>query len=243
MLAAKQIQGLRIPLDLRTALAYLDLEGEFVIRIEGLPMDCGLTAGSQDQAMNWLIERGEIDGLEILLPRSFNDQVPVGVSIVSSETGPGGVPQVLSRFDVMLTAEGARSAFSHLEPEDRDNEKAPVRRLRKSVAKGRGKLAAKTVKRALTFGDASSTEEFVAHRSTSYLDALFQGDLSQKQGEPMEVTMGVEQRIALARSLWEGETKERLQQAQRRWEQESKSLRTRIAELEEQLQQALERDD
>jgi uncharacterized protein YukE len=59
----------------------------------------------------------------------------------------------------------------------------------------------------------------------------------------MEVTMGVEQRIALARSLWEGETKERLQQAQRRWEQESKSLRTRIAELEEQLQQALDRDD
>ena len=110
MLAAKQIQGLRIPLDLRTALAYLDLEGEFVIRIEGLPMDCGLTAGSQDQAMNWLIGRGEIDGLEILLPRSFNDQVPVGVSIVSSEAGPGGVPQVLSRFDVMLTAEGARSA-------------------------------------------------------------------------------------------------------------------------------------
>src|SRR4249920_2026279 len=93
MLATKQIQGLRIPLDLRTALAYLDLEGEFVIRIEGLPMDCGLTAGNQDQAMNWLIERGEIDGLEILLPRSFNDQVPVGVSIVSSEAGPGGVPQ------------------------------------------------------------------------------------------------------------------------------------------------------
>jgi len=243
MLAAKQIQGLRIPLDLRTALTYLDLEGEFVIRVEGLPMDCSLSAGNQDQAMNWMLERSEIDSLEILLPRSFNDQVPVGVCILSSEAGPGGTPQMLSRFDVMLTADGARSAFSHLEPEDRDNEKAPVRRLRKSVLKGRGKLAAKTIKRALTFGDKSSTEEFVAHRSTSYLDALFQGDLSQKQGEPMEVTMGVEQRIALARSLWEGETKERLQQAQRRWDQESKSLRTRIAELEEQLRLALDRDD
>jgi uncharacterized protein YukE len=243
MLAAKRIQGLRLPLDLRTPLAYLDLDGDFVIRVEGLPMDCTLSKGRQDDGMNWLLERAEIDGLEILLPASFNDQVPFGVCIESRQPGLGGVPEVLSRFDLMLTAEGARSAFSHLEPEDKDSDKIAMRRMRKSVSKGRGKLAPKTVKRALTFGDKAATEEFVAHRSTSYLDALFQGDLSQKQGEPMEVTMGVEQRIALAKSLWEGESKERMTQAQRRWEQENKSLRTRIAELEEQLRQALERDD
>lgn len=236
-IAAKGSSGLRIALDLTTAIAYLDIEAEFVIRIDGLPDDCSLTAG-RPSADGWLLNSDEIRDLAFVAPANFDDQLPLNVAIQS----PDGA-QIFSRFDLMVTSRGARSAFSHLEPEDRDGEKAPVKRMRKSVAKGRGKLVAKTVKRALTFGDNSATEEFVAHRSASYLDALFHGDLSQKQGEPMEVTMGVEQRIALARSLWEGEAKDMLTRAKQQWEQEGKSLRARIAELEDQLKQALELDD
>ena len=236
-IAAKGSPGLRIALDLATAIAYLDIEADFVIRIDGLPDDCSLNAG-RPSAEGWLLNRDEIRDLAFVAPANFDDQLPLNVAILS----PDGT-LIFSRFDLMVTARGARSAFSHLEPEDRDGEKAPVKRMRKSVAKGRGKLAAKTIKRALTFGDTGATEEFVAHRSASYLDALFHGDLSQKQGEPMEVTMGVEQRIALARSLWEGEAKDMMTRAKQQWEQESKSLRARIAELEQQLKQALELDD
>jgi hypothetical protein len=236
-IAAKGAPGLRIALDLTTAIAYLDIEADFVIRIDGLPDDCSLNAGRLSTD-GWMLNRDEIRDLAFIAPASFDDQLPLNVAIQSTDG-----TLIFSRFDLLVTARGARSAFSHLEPEDRDGEKAPVRRMRKSVAKGRGKLAAKTIKRALTFGDNGATEEFVAHRSASYLDALFHGDLSQKQGEPMEVTMGVEQRIALARSLWEGEAKDMMTRAKRQWEQESKSLRARIAELEQQLKQALELDD
>jgi uncharacterized protein YukE len=235
--AAKGSSGLRIALDLTTPLAYLDIEADFVIRIDGLPEDCSLTAG-RPGTDGWTLGRAEIGELAVIAPANFDEQLPLTVIIQSPDAA-----QIFSRFDLLVTARGARSAFSHLEPEDRDGEKAPVKRMRKSVAKGRGRLAAKTIKRALTFGDTGATEEFVAHRSASYLDALFHGDLSQKQGEPMEVTMGVEQRIALARSLWEGEAKDMMARAKQQWEQESKSLRTRIAELEEQLKQALELDD
>ena len=236
-IAAKGGPGLRIALDLPTAIAYRDIEADFVIRIDGLPDDCSLNAGRLSSD-GWLLNRDEIRDLAFIAPANFDDQLPLNVAIQSADG-----TLIFSRFDLMVTARGARSAFSHLEPEDRDGEKAPVRRMRKSVAKGRGKLVAKTVKRALTFGDNGATEEFVAHRSASYLDALFHGDLSQKQGEPMEVTMGVEQRIALARSLWEGEAKDMMTRAKQQWEQESKSLRARIAELEDQLKQALELDD
>lgn len=239
--AAKESPGLRIALDLQTAITYLDLDVDFVIRIDGVPADCSLSAGKHSAA-GWMLSRGEIGDLAFLAPASFNDQLPLTVFVQSPETAPGGT-QIFSRFDFLVTADGARSAFSHLEPEDRDGEKAPVKRMRKSVAKGRGKLATKTVKRALTFGDSGATEDFVAHRSKSYLDALFQGDMSQKQGEPLDVTLSVEKRIALARSLWEGETNSRLSEARQQWEQESKSLRARIAELEDQLRKALELDD
>jgi uncharacterized protein YukE len=236
-IAAKGSAGLRIALDLTTAVAYLDIEADFVICVNGVPEDCSLTAG-RPSADGWLLTQSEIRDLVFVAPAGFDDQLPLMVAIQSAD---GSL--IFSRFDLLVTAHGARSAFSHLEPEDRDAEKAPVKRMRKSVAKGRGKLAAKTIKRALTFGDSGATEEFVAHRSASYLDALFHGDLSQKQGEPMEVTMGVEQRIALARSLWEGEAKDMVARAKQQWEQESKSLRARIAELEDQLKQALELDD
>jgi len=240
--AAKESPGLRIALDLQTAIIYLDLDVDFVVRIDGVPADCSLTAGKHSAASGWLLSRGEIGDLAFVAPASFDDQVPLTVFVQSPETAPGGT-QIFSRFDIMVTAGGARSAFSLLEPEDRDGEKAPIKRMRKSVSKGRGKLAAKTVKRALTFGDSGATEDFVAHRSKSYLDALFQGDMSHKQGEPMDVALSVEKRIALARSLWEGETNARLTEARQQWEQESKSLRTRIAELEDQLRKALELDD
>jgi uncharacterized protein YukE len=238
--AAKESHGLRVALDLKTALAYLDIEDEFVIRIDGVPADCQLNAGRY-AAGAWLLARAEIADLAFVAPVAFADQIPLTVIIQSPENA--GAAQVFSRFDILVTAAGARSAFSHLEPEDTETVKAPMKRMRKSVAKGRGKLAAKTVKRALNFGDKSATEDFVAHRSRSYLDALFQGDMSHKAGEPMEVALDAEKRIALARSLWEGETAARMQEAKQQWEQESKSLRARIAELEEQLKKALELDD
>lgn len=240
-MSAKESPGLRIALDLQTAIAYLDLEVDFVIRIDGVPADCRLSAGRHSAGI-WMLTRGEIGDLAFLAPANFDDHLPLTVFIQSPEGAPGGT-QIFSRFDFLVTAQSARSAFSHLEPEDRDGEKAPVKRMRKSVSKGRGRLAAKSVKRALTFGDSGATEDFVAHRSKSYLDALFQGDMSQKQGEPLDVTLSVEKRIALARSLWEGETNSRLTEARQQWEQENKSLRARIAELEDQLRKALELDD
>jgi hypothetical protein len=242
---AGNTQGLRLALDFRTAIARLELDFDFVIQIEGLPEAGGLSAGSRGPGDNWRVARGDIDGLEMVVPRDDADGLPLTVVFMANDDGN---LQVLNRFAMMVTPEGVRWAFSQLEPsqqsdpEEREAEKAPVKRMRKSVSTGPAKLGAKTIKKALDFGDSHASEHYAAHRSNAYLQALFQGDLSHKPGEPMEADMSADARIALARSLWEAEANQRIAEARHQWLQEQKSLIARVAELERLLKIAMDED-
>jgi uncharacterized protein YukE len=112
------------------------------------------------------------------------------------------------------------SAFSGLESEEKDSAPDSIVRLRSQVSKGRGLLAVKTGKRALDFGDGSATAAFAAQRSSEHLNALLRGELAYNDGATSEASLQVEQRVALARKLWEGEAAQRQTAARKEWEGE-----------------------
>ena len=226
-----------IPLNLKPALAHLRPDEHTTIRLDGVPDGMQLSAGSVGADNAWLLTVAELDGLVVVAPAGFDGQSPLSVGLLRRDPD-GGAPQLASSFGVLLTADGAMSAFSGLEPEEREGNFESVVRLRASVGKGRGKLKVKTVKKPLDFGTAESTAAFTAQRSQAHLDALFRGELAYNDGITSEASMEVEQRVALARSLWEGEAAERLAKTRQEWDAEQARLNLKISDLEGRLREA-----
>jgi len=213
-----------IALDLKSALAHLRPGRDIGIRLEGVPDGLPLSAGRPAGDGVWLLTMADLDGLAITVPAGFRGQAPLSVVLVRNGPDGAGAEQ-LSSFGILLTPAGATSAFSGLEPEEPEGNFDSVSRLRTSVGKGRGKLQAKTIKRPLDFGGNEATHAFVAQRSTAHLEALFRGDLAYNDGMTSEASLDVDQRLALARQMWEGERAK---------------LIARVAELEEQLHLTLQ---
>ena len=226
-----------IPLNLKPALAHLCPDKHTMIRLEGLPDGMRLSAGSADAGNVWLLTIAELDGLAVLASAGYEGQSPLSVNLLRHDP-QGGQPQLVSSFGVLLTPDGAMSAFSGLEPEDREGNLDSVVRLRASVGKGRGRLKVKTGKRPLDFGTEASTAAFTAQRSQAHLDALFRGELAYNDGITSEASLDVEQRVTLARSMWEGEAAERLAEARREWDAEQARLNLKIGDLEDRLRAA-----
>lgn len=223
-----------VPLDLRAALAHLRPDRQSWVRLEGVPDSILLSAGQSEEGGSWLLALADLDNLNAIAPASFRGQVPLSVVLLRRSAEGSGF-EVASRFGVLLTPEGAVSAFSGLEPEDRDGSPDSVGQLRASVGKGRGKLTVKTVKRAIDFSDGRATSGFVAHRSHAQLDALFRGELAHNPGASSEATVDVEQRLTLARRMWEGQAAQQMETARQGWDEERAKLTARIGELEERL--------
>jgi uncharacterized protein YukE len=225
-----------IPLDLKPALAHLRPDPQSSIRIEGVPAGMRLSAGAGDGG-GWTLALAELDGLAVVAPADFKDQSPLSISLLRPGA-QGANAEVVSSFGILLTADGAMSAFSGLEVEERDCDVDSVVRLRASVGKGRGQLKVKSAKRPLDFGNGESTAAFIAQRSSAHLEALFRGELAYNDGVTSEASLEVEQRIRLARTMWEGEAAQRLAEARRQWEAEQTQLNQRIGELETRLREA-----
>jgi hypothetical protein len=226
-----------IPLNLKPALAHLRPDEHTTIRLDGVPDGMQLSAGSVGADNAWLLTVAELDGLVVVAPAGFDGQSPLSVGLLRRDP-QGGQAELVSSFGVLLTPDGAMSAFSGLEPEEREGNFDSVIRLRASVGKGRGKLKVKTVKKPLDFGTAESTAAFTAQRSQAHLDALFRGELAYNDGITSEASMEVEQRVALARSLWEGEAAERLAKTRQEWDAEQARLNLKISDLEGRLREA-----
>jgi uncharacterized protein YukE len=226
-----------IPLNLKPALAHLRPDEHTTIRLEGVPDGMQLSAGSVGADNAWLLTLAELDGLVVVAPAGYDGQSPLAVGLLRRDPD-GGAPQLASSFGVLLTADGAMSAFSGLEPEEREGNFESVVRLRASVGKGRGKLKVKTTKRPLDFGTSESTAAFTAQRSQAHLDALFRGELAYNDGVTSEASLDVEKRVALARTLWEGEAAERLAKARTEWDAEQARLNRKVGDLENRLREA-----
>lgn len=226
-----------IPLNLKPALAHLRPDRDATVRLDGVPDGMQLSAGSREGGNSWSLTLADLDGLAIVAPAGYDGQSPISVSLLRRET-PGERPQVVSSFGILLTREGATSAFSGLEPEEREGDLDSIVRLRASVGKGRGKLKVKTTKRPLDFGAGESAAAFTAQRSQAHLDALFRGDLAYNDGITSEASLEVEQRVTLARSMWEGEAAERLAKARQEWDAEQARLNRKIGDLETRLREA-----
>lgn len=223
-----------IALDLKPALMHLRPDPHTSIRLEGVPESMQLSVGLAAGGGIWLLSLADLDNLAVMAPASFRGQSPLSVVLVRREPESDRA-ETLSSFGVLLTPDGAMSAFSGLEPEDRDGTFDSVSKLRSSVAKGRGKLKVKRAKAPLDFGDDGATSAFVAQRSTAHLDALFRGELAYNDGITSEASLQVDQRLDLARKMWEGEAAQQTAAARRQWDDERIRLHARIAELEEQL--------
>jgi hypothetical protein len=226
-----------IPLNLKPALAHLRPDEHTTIRLDGVPDGMQLSAGSVGADNAWLLTLAELEGLSVMAPAGYDGQSPLSVGLLRRDP-QGGQPELVSSFGVLLTADGAMSAFSGLEPEEREGNFDSVIRLRASVGKGRGKLKVKSVKKPLDFGTAESTVAFTAQRSQAHLDALFRGELAYNDGITSEASLEVEQRVALARSLWEGEAAERLAKTRQEWDAEQARLNLKISDLEGRLREA-----
>src|SRR5262249_40966183 len=209
--------GLAIPLDLKPALSHLHPDEHTSIRLEGMPVDMQLSAGTGDANNAWSLTLADLDDLKVLAPAGFHGQSPLSVTLVR-RSPQGGATETVSNFGVLLTADGAMSVFNGLDPEDRDGNPDSIVRLRSQLSKGRGLLPAKPTKRALDFGDGSATAAFAAQRSNEHLNALTRGELAYNDGATSEASLQVEQRMALARRLWEGEAAQRLAAARKEWE-------------------------
>lgn len=231
---AKAQSGTRlVPLDLRAALTHLRPDRQSWVRLEGVPDGIMLSAGQCEGSGTWLLSLENLENLNASTPSSFRGQVPLSVVLLKRQ--PEGGFEVASTFGVLLTPEGAVSAFSGLEPEDRDGSPDLVGKLRASIGRGRGKLTVKTVKRAIDFKDGRATSSFVAQRSHSQLDSLLRGELAHNPGASSEASVDIEQRLTLARRMWEGQAAQQMETARKGWNEERAKLNARIAELEEKL--------
>jgi hypothetical protein len=241
---------LTIPLDLKPALAHLRPDEHTSIRLEGVPEGMQLSAGSGDANNVWSLTLADLDNLKVIAPAGFRGQSPLSVNLVRRDP-QGGKAETVSNFGLLLTAEGAMSAFSGLESEEKDSAPESIVRLRSQVSKGRGLLSTKTTKKALDFGDGRAA--FAAQRSSEHLNALLRGELAYNDGATSEASLQVEQRVALARKLWEGEAAQkqaaarkewegeaalRLATARKEWEAERAQLTLKIEDLESKLRQA-----
>ena len=226
-----------IPLNLKSALAHLRPDGNTTIRLEGVPEGMQLSAGSREGGNAWSLTLADLEDLAVVAPAGYDEQSPLSVSLMRRDAHADRA-QLVSSFGILLTREGAMSAFSGLEPEEREGNLDSIVRLRASVGKGRGKLKVKTTKRPLDFGTGESTAAFTAQRSQAHLDALFRGDLAYNDGITSEASLEVEQRVTLARSLWEGEAAERLAKARTEWDAEQARLTLKINDLEGRLREA-----
>jgi len=230
---------LTIPLDLKPALAHLRPDEHTSIRLEGVPEGMQLSAGSGDANNVWSLTLAELDNLKVIAPAGFRGQSPLSVNLIRRDP-EAGTAETVSNFGLLLTPEGAMSAFSGLESEEKDSNPDSIVRLRSQVSKGRGLLAVKTGKRALDFGDGRATAAFAAQRSSEHLNALLRGELAYNDGATSEASLQVEQRMALARKLWEGEAALRLATARKEWEAERAQLTRSVQELEGKLRQAVD---
>ncbi|MGH6927477.1 MAG: hypothetical protein ACREEV_04090 [Dongiaceae bacterium] len=226
-----------IPLNLKPALAHLRPDEHTTLRLEGLPDGMQLSAGTVGADKTWLLTLADLDNLMAVAPAGYDGQSPLSVGLLRRDP-KGGQPELVSSFGLLLTRDGAMSAFSGLEPEEREGNFDSVVRLRASVGKGRGKLKVKTGKRPLDFGTADSTAAFTAQRSQAHLDALFRGELAYNDGITSEASMAAEQRVTLARTMWEGEAAERLAKARTEWDVEQGRLNLKISDLEGRLRDA-----
>jgi hypothetical protein len=206
-----------IPLDLKPALAHLRPDEHTSIRLEGVPEGMQLSAGSGDANNVWSLTLADLDNLKVIAPAGFRGQSPLSVNLIRRDP-EAGTAETVSNFGLLLTPEGAMSAFSGLESEEKDSAPDSIVRLRSQVSKGRGMLAVKTGKRALDFGDGRAA--FAAQRSSEHLNALLRGELAYNDGATSEASLQVEQRVALARKLWEGEAAQRQAAARKEWEGE-----------------------
>ncbi len=228
---------LTIPLDLKPALAHLRPDEHTSIRVEGVPEGMQLSAGSGDANNVWSLTLAELDNLKVFAPAGYRGHSPLSVNLIRRDP-QDGKPETVSNFGLLLTPDGAMSAFSGLESEENDSSPDSIVRLRSQVSKGRGLLSVKTTKRALDFGDGSATAAFAAHRSSEHLNALLRGELAYNDGATSEASLQVEQRMALARKLWEGEAAQRQSAARQEWEAERAQLTLKIQGLEGKLRQA-----
>ncbi|HUL06425.1 MAG TPA: hypothetical protein VLV76_08835 [Candidatus Acidoferrum sp.] len=208
---------LTIPLDLKPALAHLRPDQHTTIRLEGVPEGAQLSAGKSDDNNVWSLTIAELDNLKVIAPAGFRGQSPLSVNLIRRDP-EGGTAETISNFALLLTAEGAMSAFSGLEPEEKDSAPDSIVRLRSQVSKGRGLLSTKPAKKALDFGDGRAA--FAAQRSSEHLNALLRGELAYNDGATSEASLQVEQRVALARKLWEGEAAQKQAAARKEWEAE-----------------------
>ncbi len=228
---------LTIPLDLKPALAHLRPDEHTSIRLEGVPDGMQLSAGSGDANNVWSLTLAELDNLKVIAPAGFRGQSPLSVNLIRRDP-QGGKTETVSNFGLLLTAEGAMSAFSGLESDEKDSSPDSIVRLRSQVSKGRGLLSTKTTKRALDFRDGSATAAFAAQRSSEHLNALLRGELAYNDGATSEASLQGEQRVALARKLWEGEAAQRQSAARKEWEAERAQLTLKVQDLEGKLRQA-----
>ncbi len=226
---------LTIPLDLKPALAHLRPDEHTSIRLEGVPEGMQLSAGSGDANNVWSLTLAELDNLKVIAPAGYRGQSPLSVNLIRCD--PQGGTETVSNFGLLLTRDGAMSAFSGLESEDKDSSPDSIVRLRSQISKGRGLLSTKTGKRALDFGDGGATAAFAAQRSSEHLNALLRGELACNDGVTSEAGLQVEQRVALARKLWEGEAAQRQSAARKEWEAERAQLTLKVRELEGKLRQ------
>jgi hypothetical protein len=208
---------LTIPLDLKPALAHLRPDKHTTIRLEGVPEGAQLSAGTSDANNVWSLTLAELDNLKVIAPAGFRGQSPLSVNLIRRDP-EGGTAETVSNFGLLLTPEGAMSAFSGLESDEKDSAPDSIVRLRSQVSKGRGLLSTKPAKKALDFGDGRAA--FAAQRSSEHLNALLRGELAYNDGATSEASLQVEQRVALARKLWEGEATQKQASARKEWEAE-----------------------
>jgi hypothetical protein len=226
---------LTIPLDLKPALAHLRPDEHTSIRLEGVPEGMQLSAGSSDANNVWSLTLADLENLKVIAPTGFRGQSPLSVNLIRRDP-QAGTAETVSNFGLLLTPEGAMSAFSGLESEEKDSAPESIVRLRSQVSKGRGLLSTKTTKKALDFGDGRAA--FAAQRSSEHLNALLRGELAYNDGATSEASLQVEQRVALARKLWEGEAAQKQASAHKEWEAERAQLTLKVQDLEGKLRQA-----
>ncbi|MFO1034725.1 MAG: hypothetical protein U1E15_11830 [Hyphomicrobiales bacterium] len=112
---------LNAPIPLSLQADSTDVAAPLALRISGLPADAYLTKGTQVASGEWMLKPGDENGVQLVVPRSQDDQIGLSVAPVESATGePAAPPQELT---VALDLKNVNVIPANAPPESQSKQK------------------------------------------------------------------------------------------------------------------------
>lgn len=102
---AKAGEKTMIPLDVAASVSDRDGSESLSVLVRHLPAAVTLSAGRRDAAGNWVLKPDHLDGVALVLPPGFNQDLKLAITAKATEKTSGDIATVTHSLDVTVTPE------------------------------------------------------------------------------------------------------------------------------------------